>query len=287
METLRNRVKVQITHVKWPWARASVSTHSSQLNGSQSHRKKFHVFVPSHRKVEGHVRYRLEVRASVVTNTLLNNECEKRLSEIRNFRNKVEQIMGTRNYSSLIKAKFPGGGLMGTSARLEIWFNEVVSQCDKPQFRELLSALFGFLRIRDLFNNEESNSTTPAAEPATLRPSNEAFSPFKLFRNLTAKSDADVSCSSQQKEIEFTPNLRRIYIYITHSILVCFCCYYNFSFLVSTYKSLAILLCFPRPPLSNHRSLFLSSSSCPTRGYDLRHSVAPIMRSTRSSSLAQ
>jgi hypothetical protein len=159
------------------------------MTGSQ-HTKQFHVSVPSHRKVDGHVRYRLEVRAArIVTNILLNSECETRLSEIRHFKNQVKQIMGTRAYRTVIKAAFPGG-FAGTSARLELWFNEVVSQCGKPQFPELTSLVLDFLRIRDS-PNEGSSTSTPTLEPTDPRASNSVlrpFSPFKLFHRLTAKS---------------------------------------------------------------------------------------------------
>jgi len=185
---------MQFRGINWPRARANKSAHSTPTPLNESRTKHFHVLLPSHRKVDGHVWYRLEVRA-VQTNALLNHECEKRLSEIRNFKNRVEQIMSSRAYNLVIKAAFPGSGFMGTSARLETWLNEVVSHCDNPQYPELLSLVFNFLNIRassiESSKRLVENSLRSASQQrlnTALRP----FHPFEMFRSLTAKSGANV-----------------------------------------------------------------------------------------------
>ena len=129
-------------------------------------RNRFFVFVPSHRKVDGHVRYRLEARAAVQlpgVSMQLNNECEKRLSECRVLKDRVEEIMGNRAYNSVIKAAFPSSGFMGTSARLEKWLNDVVKQLDTPQYAELRTLVFDFLSMR------ESNAVAQSKAPAQSR----------------------------------------------------------------------------------------------------------------------
>jgi hypothetical protein len=125
-------------------------------------RNRFFVFVPSHRKIDGHVRYRLEARAAVQLtggNTLLNHECEKRLSECRVFKDRVEEIMGNRPYNASIKTAFPGTGFMGTSARLEKWFNEVVNQLDTSHNTELHTVINDFLCMRE--SNRAAQSGAP------------------------------------------------------------------------------------------------------------------------------
>jgi hypothetical protein len=199
---------------------------------------RFFVFVPSNRKVDGHVRYRLEARAAVQlsgVSTLLNHECEKRLSECRVLKDRVEEIMGNRAYNSAIKATFPSSGFMGKSARLEKWLNDVVKQLDTPQYAELRTLVFDFLSMREsnpvaqsqapaescvpivtaVAMNATSTMAVPVISPAIASWSNPSsssvheplpipvapktgprrFHPTKFVRRMFGKSEADVSRS--------------------------------------------------------------------------------------------
>ena len=84
------------------------------------------ITVPSQRKVDGHVRYKIELRRNA---ELVNVGCEKRFSEVHALKDDVKAALGESMYYSTFGGHghaFPSKWAPNTAEKLQVWLNNLV-----------------------------------------------------------------------------------------------------------------------------------------------------------------
>ena len=91
------------------------------------------ITVPSQRKVDGHVRYKIELRRDF---ELVNALCEKRFSEIHALKDEVKAALGESLYRKAFGESghaFPSKWAPNTAEKLAGWLQNLVRLVEKQQ----------------------------------------------------------------------------------------------------------------------------------------------------------
>lgn len=96
------------------------------------------VCIPSQAKVEGHVRYTIQLTRDKTIHGTRHKDinvggCEKRQSQILVLKEMVVSTLGLREYNSLFgQTPFPGGWESSTAVKLQLWFETLRLQMRRP-----------------------------------------------------------------------------------------------------------------------------------------------------------
>lgn len=108
-----------------------------------------HIAVPSQRKLNGHVRYKIELRRG---GHVLNGHCEKRRSEVEALKHEVKKVLGERYYHEYFgEGAFPSRWAQDIAEKLEQWLKSLVTLVNSSQrsvsrnIQQLLELILNFL----------------------------------------------------------------------------------------------------------------------------------------------